>query len=127
MAEVGELFERASAVFEKAVAQVNGPQWERPTVCDITVHGLVRHVIAGNQFAVRLLAGATADEALSGLTEEADTANSDLLQQVVESCAAQTNAFKTADQDRLLHHPSGEIDFETFDRFRHEKTDRTHV
>ena len=64
-----------------------------------------------------LLAGATADEALSGLAEVVESGSDDL-REVAESYLAQTNAFKDADKDRLLHHPSGEIDFDTFVRIR---------
>ena len=34
------------------------------------------------------------------------------------SCAAQTEAFAAADRARALHHPRGDIDFDTFVRFR---------
>lgn len=111
------LFDRASVAFERTVAGLDRRHWKRATVCEITVRELVRHVVAGNEFAVRLLAGATADEALSGLTEVVESGSDDL-QEVAESCLAQTNAFKDADEDRLLHHPSGDIDFDTFVGFR---------
>lgn len=37
---------------------------------------------------------------------------------VTRSCAGQTGAFAEADRARVLHHPIGDIDYETFVRFR---------
>ena len=117
MTEVGELFERASARFEETAARVGAGAWQQATTCAVSVEELIRHVVAGNWFAVRLLCGETADEAVAALDRITD-AHGDLLQQVVDSCLAQTLAFKRADTTRLLHHPSGDIDYDTFVRFR---------
>lgn len=117
MTTVGELFDLAFAPFERTVGAFQGPHWDQATVCDVSVRELVQHVVVGNEFAVRLLAGATADEAVSGLDEVVCT-GPDLVRAVAESCTAQTNAFTNADEALRLHHPTGEIDFDTFVRFR---------
>lgn len=74
------------------------------------------HVVAGNHFAVRLLAGASATEATAGL--DGDLLGEDPLVAVSVSCEGQRSAFEAADESQPLHHPSGDISLETFLRFR---------
>jgi hypothetical protein len=52
-------------------------------------------VVAANEFAVRLLAGATADEARAGIDQI--RLGGDPVQQVAISCAAQMKAFAEGD------------------------------
>lgn len=107
---------RASAELERVVAALPVDAWTAPTPCDITVREVVDHVVAGNLFAVRLLAGATADGARAGLDD--DHLGGDPAGAVRSSCAGQVAAFEAADPGRALHHPIGEISLETFLRFR---------
>lgn len=112
----GVVFRRASEQFQHTVASLDGASWDAPTVCDVSVRELVEHVLAGNEFAVRLLAGAGADEARAGI--DRIRLGPEPVRQVARSCAVQTAAFERADRTRVLHHPSGDIDYDTFVRFR---------
>jgi uncharacterized protein (TIGR03086 family) len=113
---VVQILELATAQFERTVAAVPSSSWGNITPCDITVREVVGHVVAGNVFAVRLLAGASTAEAVAGL--DADQLGDDLLAAVTTTGERQLAAFAAADQARLLHHPIGDITFETFVRFR---------
>lgn len=106
----------ASRRFVEVVASVGDDAWDRPTVCDVSVRELVEHVLSGNEFAVRLLAGASADEARQGIDQVRRGA--DVVQQAAVSCAAQTAAFAAAHPGRVLHHPSGDLHLPTFVRLR---------
>jgi uncharacterized protein (TIGR03086 family) len=114
--DVGDAFARAAAGFEQLVARLDAGDWDRPTVCEVTVRDLVSHVVAGNYFAVRLLGGASAEEAVKDLDDLGTSG--DVIPEVAASCAAQTEAFARGDRSRHLHHPSGDIDYETFVRYR---------
>jgi uncharacterized protein (TIGR03086 family) len=111
-----DILEAATAQFERTVAALPASSWGNPTPCEITVREVVGHVVAGNVFAVRLLAGASAAEAVAGL--DADQLGDDVLSAVVATGEGQLAAFAAADHTRLLHHPIGDISFETFVRFR---------
>jgi uncharacterized protein (TIGR03086 family) len=111
-----DLLREATRQFERTVESVPPDAWGKPTPCDISVREVVGHVVAGNHFAVRLLAGASAAEATAGL--DGDLLGDDPLVAVSISCEAQRSAFDAADENRALHHPSGDISLETFLRFR---------
>jgi uncharacterized protein (TIGR03086 family) len=111
-----DLLQAAAAQFERIVASLPADAWDDATPCDITVREVVDHVVAGNIFAVRLLAGASAAEATAGL--DADHLGDDPLFAVSASCKSQWSAFAGAAEDRVLHHPSGDISVDTFVRFR---------
>lgn len=111
-----DVVEEATAQFERIAGEVAPTAWENGTPCDITVREVVDHVVAGNIFAVRLLAGASAADATAGL--DTDHLGDDPLSALATSCQSQLKAFAAADQARLLHHPSRDISFETFVRFR---------
>jgi uncharacterized protein (TIGR03086 family) len=111
-----DILQTATADFERTVAALPPTSWGNDTPCDITVREVVDHVVAGNIFAVRLLAGASAADAVAGL--DADQLGDDALSAVATSAANQLTAFASADQARLLHHPSRDISYETFVRFR---------
>ncbi|MGW7679379.1 TIGR03086 family metal-binding protein [Kribbella sp. NPDC054772] len=95
---------------------VGTSDWSRLTPAGLNVRDVLDHVVAGNVFAVRLLAGASAAEATAGL--DGDQLGADARTAVVDSCARQLAAFASADRVRALHHPSGDISFATFLRFR---------
>ena len=111
-----DLLEAASAQLERIVASVCPPCWGNLTPCGITVREVVDHVVAGNIFAARLLAGASAATATADLG--GDQLGDDPRSAVVSSCDRQLAAFAAADRAQALHHPSGDISFETFVRFR---------
>ncbi|WP_433022826.1 TIGR03086 family metal-binding protein [Kribbella sp. CA-294648] len=110
------LFAAADAQLTRTVSAVPATDWDNPTPADLTIREVVNHIVAGNIFAVRLLSGASATEATADL--DADQLGADPLTALATSCGAQRAAFATADQDRPLHHPSGDITLETFVRFR---------
>jgi len=114
MTDVRWLFETASVQFRDVVASLQQADWTQPTNCEVSVRELVEHVVAGNEFAVRLLSGAA--DARSGI--DGIRLGPDPVGQLERSCHAQTEAFARADRARPLRHPSGDIDFETFVRFR---------
>jgi uncharacterized protein (TIGR03086 family) len=98
------------------VAAVPNDAWGNETPCDISVREVVGHVVAGNLFAVRLLAGASAADATAGL--DGDLLGDDPQQAVRTSGESQQIAFADADPAADFHHPSGDISWETFLRFR---------
>ena len=111
-----DLLQAVASQFERTVAALPAEAWDNDTPCDITVREVVDHVVAGNIFAVRLLAGAPAAEATAAL--DADHLRDDPLFAVSASCGSQWSTFAGADEDRVLHHPSGDISVDTFVRFR---------
>lgn len=113
-----DIFTVAGRELERVVAAVAADQWAVPTPSNLSAHDLVCHVVAGNVFAVRLLAGASAADATRDLDAVERRAGIDLMPCVKESSARQQIAFATADPDRPLDHPGGQVDLETFARFR---------
>lgn len=111
-----DLLGEASEQFERIVAAIPADAWDKPTPCGISVREVAGHVVAGNRFAVRLLAGASAAEATAGL--DGDTLGDDPQHAASPSGSDQQAAFKAAAPDALYHHPSGDISLETFLRFR---------
>jgi uncharacterized protein (TIGR03086 family) len=110
------LFAAAGSELVRVVGSVPPTHWDNPTPAGLTVREVVDHVVAGNLFAVRLLEGASAADAVAGL--EADQLGDDAIAAVTSSCEAQQAAFAVADQGLPLHHPSGDISYNTFVRFR---------
>jgi hypothetical protein len=55
-----DLLQAAAAQFERIVASLPAETWDNATPSNITVREIVDHVVAGNIFAIRLLAGASA-------------------------------------------------------------------
>ena len=117
-----DLLEAGTAQFERVVASIPPEAWHNPTPCEMTVREVVDHVVAGNIFATRLLAGASTAEAVADL--ENYTSGADPLGAVASTCASQQSAFAAAAEAaaagevRALHHPIGDISLETFFRFR---------
>jgi len=119
-----DLLEAGSAQFERVVTSIPAEAWRNPTPCEMTVREVVDHVVAGNIFATRLLAGASTAEAVADL--ENYSSGADPLGAVASTCASQQSAFAAAaaaalaavGELRALHHPIGDISLETFFRFR---------
>ncbi|MDX6262566.1 MAG: hypothetical protein QOH84_4254 [Kribbellaceae bacterium] len=111
-----DLFAAAGAELSRVVGSLPSARWDSPTPAGLTVREVVAHVVAGNLFAVRLLEGASASDSVAGL--DIDQLGDKPIAAVTASCEAQQSAFAAADQRLLLHHPSGDISYETFVRFR---------
>jgi uncharacterized protein (TIGR03086 family) len=111
-----DLFQLADAQLLRIVSSLPASSWRTQTPADLTVLEVVNHLVAGNVFAGRLLAGASAQVATADL--DGDQLGDDPLAAVAGSCEAQRIAFAEADQAVMLHHPSGDISYQTFVRFR---------
>lgn len=111
-----DLIQAAGAELIRIVSSVGTDAWGNSTPADLTVHEVVDHVVVGNIFAARLLGGASATASVAGL--DTDQLGEDPLAAVTTSCESQHHAFATADRTLLLHHPSGDITYDTFVRFR---------
>lgn len=105
-----ELLIAASTEFERVVLELPKEVWQLPTPCEVNVRELVEHVVEGNRFAVAVLAGLSAPEAWDAVRAQ----KFDLEQ----SAAQQTEAFRTASDDQVVHHPGGDISAEEFLRYR---------
>jgi uncharacterized protein (TIGR03086 family) len=114
--DVDRLFRRASAQFRAVIASLSEHASDEPTNCAVSVRELVEHVLAGNEFAVRLLSGADADGARSGI--DGIQIGRDPIIQVDRSCLAQADAFAHANRAQPVHHPSGDINVDAFVRIR---------
>jgi uncharacterized protein (TIGR03086 family) len=111
-----DLIQAAGAELIRIVSFVEPDAWSNNTPADLTVREVADHVAAGNIFATRLLSGASAADSLAGL--DTDQLGDNPLAALTTSCEAQQLAFATADKGLLLHHPSGDITYDTFIRFR---------
>ncbi|ONI69090.1 TIGR03086 family protein [Kribbella sp. ALI-6-A] len=111
-----DLLPLATVDFLGRVSAVPEDGWDRDTPCGISVREVVDHVVAGNLFAVRLLGGASAAEATAGLGE--GHLGDDPVAAVRATGEDQLKAFQEADRSAVLHHPSRDIDYDTFVRFR---------
>ena len=115
-----EALRRSRHEFESRLRQVGPNQWEQPTPCtDWTVHDLVNHVLLGTRMSVQLLAGASADEVLSGFGDDLLADVDDPLA-VFEALADQMHDGFAAPGglDGTVDHPMGEIPRSTFVGFR---------
>ncbi|GAA3542127.1 TIGR03086 family metal-binding protein [Kribbella ginsengisoli] len=110
------LIATAGAELLRIVSAAPPGAWSNITPADLTVREVADHVAAGNIFAIRLLAGASAADSVAGL--DSDQLGDDPIAALTTSCEAQQHAFATADQTIPLHHPSGDITYDTFVRFR---------
>jgi len=105
---------RATAGYRQRLAAIGADQWELPSVCTAwTVKDVADHVLGGNRFAVPLLGGASADEALEHAL--AGSFDDDPVAGFVESADAQLEAFgRPGALEASLHHPQGDISGRTF-------------
>ncbi|GJM37217.1 MAG: TIGR03086 family protein [Acidimicrobiales bacterium] len=111
-------FRLAREEFERRLALVTSGDHDRPTPCsDWNVRALIDHVLAGDVFAVRALAGATLVEAIDGLLGE-DLVGPDVLADFRSGADAVAAAFAAADPDSAVHHVQGEIPVRDFIEFR---------
>jgi uncharacterized protein (TIGR03086 family) len=111
-----DLIQAASAELIRIVSSAEPDSWSNNTPVGQTVREVVNHVVAGNLFAARLLSGASAADSVAGL--DGDQLGDNPIAALTTSCEAQLHAFANADQSLSLHHPSGDISYDTFVRFR---------
>lgn len=100
---------RASAEFGRRLAAVPAGRWQDPTPCEKwTVRDIADHITGGNRFAVLILGGATAGDALAQV--RSGDFGDDPLTAFRASAAAQIEAFsRPGAMTGLCHHPAGEI------------------
>ena len=99
----------ASDAFAERLVGVTVDQWDLPTPCpEWSVRDLFAHVAGGNQFAVALLAGASAQEARAAARTLDLAAGAQEAFRV--SAAAQLAAFSEPGAfERTCHHPVGDL------------------
>jgi len=105
-----DLLARVSSDFELLCASIRDPQWSLPTPCtEWNLEQLLDHVIGGNRFTTRILAGESADAAMAetvasfGERHEPRAA-------ALESINEQLLAFdEPGVPDRTFHHVAGEL------------------
>jgi len=97
--------ESAGAAFAQRLGLVSESDWDTPTPCEgWTVGDLFNHVVGGNVMAVRLLAGASKEEAVRELTAAPD---GDPSAAFSSSAEAQLAAFREPGAlERIVHHPA---------------------
>ena len=108
---------QAMADFVAAVASVPPNHWDSPSPCESwSVFDVVDHVVMGDRFAVKILGGASYDQAVTdlvGLDEDlADPAG-----EVAEAARQALVAFDGS-LDRIVDHPVGAIPARRFLGFR---------
>ena len=111
--------ETASEEFRQRLVLVQPFHWTRSTPCpDWDVRYLAAHVVGGNRFAVSILGGMTAADAIDEVMSSTQIAD-DALDAWITSSAAQLAAFGTNGAlERWVDHPLGHITGHEFLAFR---------
>jgi uncharacterized protein (TIGR03086 family) len=111
--------EVATDEFGRRVAAVAQDGWIRPTPCtDWDVQYLTAHVGGGNRFAVLILGGMSASDAIDGVMSSPQL-GADPLAAWASTSAAQLDAFRGPGVlERRVDHPLGEVTGRTFLEFR---------
>ena len=104
------LLARVSSDFELLCASIRDPQWSLPTPCtEWNLEQLVDHVIGGNRFTIRILAGESADAAMAETVRSFDERH-ETRAAALESINEQLLAFDEAGVlDGTFHHVAGEL------------------
>ena len=104
------LLARVSSDFELLCTSIRDPQWSLPTPCaEWNLEQLVDHVIGGNRFTIRILAGESADAAMAETVRSFDERH-ETPAAALESINEQLLAFDEAGVlDGILHHVAGEL------------------
>jgi uncharacterized protein (TIGR03086 family) len=104
------LLARVSSDFELLCASIRDPQWSLPTPCtEWNLEQLVDHVIGGNRFTIRILAGESADAAMAETVRSFDERH-ETRAAALESINQQLLAFDEAGVlDGTFHHVAGEL------------------
>jgi uncharacterized protein (TIGR03086 family) len=105
---------RATAEFERRLAVVPAGRWQDPTPCDAwTVRDVADHITGGNRFAVLILGGATAGNAIAKV--RSGDFSDDPLTAFRASAAAQIGAFsRPGAMTEICHHMTGDIPGQRF-------------
>ena len=120
--DILEALDVATDEFGRRLGLVGEDDWTVTTPCsDWDVQYLAAHVIGGNRFAVHVLGGMTATEAIEQIMSSPQLGD-DAAATWVSTCDAQASAFHADGAlQRLIDHPLGEItgrkflDFRVFD------------
>lgn len=109
----------ATEEFTRRLAIVGGPDWSRSTPCsEWDVRYLVAHVVGGNRFAVSLLGGMSASDAMTEVMSIRQLSD-DPLGDYIATSAAQLAAFRVDDPaEQRIDHPLGDITVREFLKFR---------
>jgi uncharacterized protein (TIGR03086 family) len=115
-----ELTDLAAAQGEtrRRVAAIGGAQWDLPTPCgDWTVNDLVVHLVGGSRMALRLLQGASAQEARAAFASDHGP---DLGAELGVALEEELGAFEQPGAfDMTVHHPAaGDVPGSTLFQFR---------
>ncbi len=104
------LLARVSSDFELLCTSIRDPQWSLPTPCaEWNLEQLVDHVIGGNRFTIRILAGELADAAMPQPVTSFDERH-ETPAAALESINEQLLAFDEAGVlDGIFHHVAGEL------------------
>jgi uncharacterized protein (TIGR03086 family) len=111
--------EAATDEFGRRVAAVDLGGWTGATPCsDWDVHYLTAHVVGGNRFAVLILGGMSASDAIESVMSAPQLGDDALTAWAITS-VAQLDAFRGAEVlERRVDHPLGEISGRAFLEFR---------
>jgi uncharacterized protein (TIGR03086 family) len=111
---------RARQEFETRLRLVTDDQWDLPTPCtDWSVRELVNHVLLGTRMSVQLLAGAAAEEVMSGFGDDLVGDRSGVVTRFVDLADQMDEGFaKPGGLDGTVNHPMGVIPRTRFVGFR---------
>ena len=109
----------ATDEFGRRLRFVGEDNWTLPTPCsDWNVHYLTAHVVGGNRFAVHVLAGMTATEAMAQVMSSPQLVD-DAVVDWTSTSETQTAGFHADDAlQRTIDHPLGKISGLQFLEFR---------
>ena len=109
----------ATEEFGRRLALVDDDSWTRSTPCpDWDVHYLAAHVVGGNRFAVLILGGMSASDAV-GQVMSVVQLGADPWTTWATTSAAQVKAFRAETVlERRIDHPLGEMTVRQFLQFR---------
>jgi uncharacterized protein (TIGR03086 family) len=104
------LLAQAQTQFEAVLAAVEPEQWPLMTPCEgWDVAELAWHLVRGEEMAVKLLDGLTADEALA-MVHDQPPADVNLLDAFLAAASASRGAFADPGAlERTVHHPVGDV------------------
>ena len=114
-----EALEVATVEFARRVATVDQAGWTAATPCsDWDVQYLTAHVVGGNRFAVLILGGMRASDAIHDVMSTPQLGDDPLMAWNITS-SAQLEAFQGAEVlERRVDHPLGELTGREFLEFR---------
>ena len=117
--EVLDALATATEEFTRQIASIGDSDWSRSTPCaEWDVRYLVAHVVGGNRFAVSLLGGMSASDAMTEVMSTRQLSD-DPLGDYITTSAAQLAAFRVDNPaEQRIDHPLGDITAREFLEFR---------